>query len=284
MRLINGDCLEVMDKLIEDGIKVDAIITDPPYGTTACKWDSVIPFNKHLMLPKSNRSKKLIPFYYDDYLLKVIDEGGNYEEAIDYFNENCKEGMWDKLNRLIKPNGAIVLFGSEPFSSALRMSNIKNYKYDWIWDKKIPSGMSYAKYRPMQQTERISIFTNNGLKIMYNAQMILRDKPIKGGGMSKGETTNNQNLKALKKTYNYKNPTTLLKFDKIRKGSLHPTQKPVALMEYLIKTYTNEGDLVLDFTMGSGTTGVACKNLNRKFIGIELDKKYFEIAKERINL
>ena len=237
IKLYQGDCLEVMDKLIEQGVKVDAIITDPPYGTTACKWDSVIPFDE----------------------------------------------MWDRLNKLIKPNGAIVLFGSEPFSSALRMSNIKNYKYDWDWDKKIPSGMSYARYRPMQQTERISIFTNNRLKTIYNAQMILRDKPIKGGGMSKGETTNNQNLKALKKTYNYKNPTTLLKFDKIRKGSLHPTQKPVDLMEYLIKTYTNENETVLDFTMGSGTTGVACKNLNRNFIGIEIDEKYYNIAKERID-
>ena len=237
IKLYQGDCLEVMDKLIEQGVKVDAIITDPPYGTTACKWDSVIPFDE----------------------------------------------MWDRLNKLIKPNGAIVLFGSEPFSSALRMSNIKNYKYDWDWDKIIPSGMSYARYRPMQQTERISIFTNNRLKTIYNAQMILRDKPIKGGGMSKGETTNNQNLKALKKTYNYKNPTTLLKFDKIRKGSLHPTQKPVDLMEYLIKTYTNENETVLDFTMGSGTTGVACKNLNRNFIGIEIDEKYYNIAKERID-
>lgn len=234
--LYNGDCLKIMDGLIAKEIMVDAIITDPPYGTTACKWDSIIPFDE----------------------------------------------MWLRLNKLIKPNGAIVLFGSEPFSSALRMSNIKNYKYDWDWNKKIPSGMAYARYRPMQQTERISIFTKDGSKTIYNPQMILRDKPIKAGGMSKGETTNNQNLKALKKTYAHKNPTTLLEFDKIRKGSVHPTQKPVALMEYLIKTYTNEGGLVLDFTMGSGTTGVACRNLGRKFIGIELDESYFNIAKNRI--
>jgi len=227
-----GDCLEVM-KDIPSG-SIDAIITDPPYGTTSCKWDSVIPF----------------------------------------------EPMWELLNRIIKPNGAIVLFGSEPFSSALRMSNIKNYKYDWIWDKKIPSGMSYARFQPMRRNEQISVFCDG--KTIYNPQMVLRDKPIKGGGMSKGETTNNQNLKALKKTYTHKNPTNILVFDKIRRGSLHPTQKPVDLLEYLIKTYTNENETVLDFTMGSGTTGVAAKNLNRNFIGIEQDQKYFNIAEQRI--
>ena len=234
IELIQGDCLEKMKDIPNKSI--DMILCDPPYGTTACKWDSVIPFDK----------------------------------------------MWEQLNRIIKPNGAIVLFGSEPFSSALRMSNIKNYKYDWDWNKKIPSGMAYARYRPMQQTERISIFTKDGSKTIYNPQMILRDKPIKAGGMSKGETTNNQNLKALKKTYTHKNPVTLLEFDKIRKGSLHPTQKPVPLIEYLIKTYTDEKETVLDFTMGSGTTGVACKNLNRNFIGIELDPEYFKIAEKRI--
>ena len=227
-----GDCLEVM-KQIPDA-SVDAIITDPPYGTTACKWDSVIPFDL----------------------------------------------MWAQLKRIIKPNGAIVLFGSEPFSSALRMSNIKQYKYDWIWDKKIPSGMSYARHQPMRQHECVSIFCFS--KTLYNPQLTLRDKPIKSGGMTKGETTNNSKLKPLNKTYDYKQPTSLIKFDKIRKGSLHPTQKPVELIEYLIKTYTNENETVLDFTMGSGTTGVACKNTNRNFIGIEKDENYFNIAKERI--
>ena len=230
--LWHGDCLELM-KNIPDG-SVDLVLTDPPYGTTACKWDSVIPF----------------------------------------------EPMWEQLKRIIKPNGAICLFGSEPFSSALRMSNIKNFKYDWIWDKKIPSGMSYARFQPMRQTENISVFCNG--KTVYNPQMVKRDKPIKGGGMSKGETTNNQNLIALHKTYDYKNPTNLIVFDKIRKGSLHPTQKPIALLEYLIKTYTNEGETVLDFTMGSGSCGVASVNTNRNFIGIELDKGYFDIAEKRI--
>lgn len=233
-KLYKGDCLEVM-KSIPDG-SIDAIITDPPYGTTACKWDSVIPF----------------------------------------------EPMWEQLNRIIKPNGAIVLFGSEPFSSALRMSNIKNYKYDWIWDKKIPSGMSYARFQPMRRNEQISVFCDG--KTKYNPQMTLRDKPIKSGGVKHSETAPIANKsKDFKKTYTHKNPTNILVFDKIRRGSVHPTQKPVALMEYLIKTYTNENETVLDFTMGSGSTGVAAKNLNRNFIGIEQDENYFKIAEDRIN-
>ena len=226
-----------MDKLIEEGIKVDMILTDPPYGTTACKWDAVIPF----------------------------------------------EPMWERVNKLIKPNGAILLFGSEPFTSRLVCSNLKGFKYRWDWNKKIPSGMSYAKYRPMQQTEDICVFTKNREKTIYNPQMTKRDKPIKSGGTKHSETSPiKEKYKNFKKTYGYKNPTTLSEFDKIRRGSLHPTQKPVDLLEYLIKTYTNEGDLILDFTMGSGSTGVACLNTNRKFIGIELNEKYFNTAKNRL--
>ena len=184
---------------------------------------------------------------------------------------------------LIKPNGGIVLFGSEPFTSKMICSNLKGFKYRWDWNKKIPSGMSYARYRPMQQTEDIIVFTKNGEKTIYNPQMTKRDKPIKSGGTKHSETAPiKYKDKDFKKTYEYKNPTTLIEFDKIRKGSLHPTQKPVSLMEYLIKTYTNECEQVLDFTMGSGTTGVACMNTNRKFIGIELDKVYFDVAKNRI--
>jgi len=133
----------------------------------------------------------------------------------------------------------------------------------------------------MRRSEDILIFCTG--KTTYNPQMVLRDKAIKGGGMSKGETTGNQNLKALKKTYTHKNPTNIITFDKVRRGSVHPTQKPVELMQYLIKTYTNEGETVLDFTMGSGTTGVAAVNTGRRFIGIELDQKYFEIAVNRMS-
>ena len=219
------------------GQKVDLILTDPPYGTTSCKWDTIIPFNE----------------------------------------------MWNCINQLVYDDHTpIVLFSNQPFTSTLIHSNIQNFKYCWTWDKQIPSGMSYAKYRPMQQTEDICVFTRKGGKSKYNPQMIKRDKPIKGGGMKNSASASSIGYKALKKTYEYKNPITLIKFKKIRQGSLHPTQKPVELLEYLIKTYTDKGDTVLDFTMGSGSTGVACKNLKRNFIGIELDEDYYNIAVNRI--
>ena len=245
VNLINGDCLEEM-KNIPDG-SVDAIITDPPYGITACKWDSAIDFDK----------------------------------------------MWEQLNRVIKKNGAIVLFGSEPFSSALRMSNIKNYKYDWIWIKNIPTGFWNAKKQPMKKHENISIFYNK--QVNYNPQMIKRTNYEFKQCYRKNDSKSNVGKsfgsgikKLIRKTKDeqwLKNPNMDIYFDieDIRNGTGHPTQKPVKLMEYLIKTYTNENETVLDFTMGSGSTGVACKNTNRKFIGIELDKKYFDIAKERID-
>lgn len=233
MKLYNGDCLQVMEQLINDGVKVDAIITDPPYGTSACKWDSVIPF----------------------------------------------EEMWKMLKALRKDNTPIVLFGSEPFSSSLRMSNIKEYKYDWVWEKDRPTGLFNAKKRVMKYHENISVFYKH--QSVYNPQMREGKKNHKRGssfGKSEHYTTNvfNESSDDTKKY-----PSSVLYFKRPH-PPVHPTQKPLALMEYLVKTYTNEGDTVLDFTMGSGTTGVACKNLNRNFIGIELDDKYFEIAKERI--
>ena len=240
IKLYNGDCLEVMDKLIEQGVIVDAIITDPPYGTTACEWDSVIPFNE----------------------------------------------MWERLNKLIKPNGAIVLFGSEPFSSALRMSNIKNYKYDWIWEKSASVGFLNVKKMPLKKIENISVFYKklplyNPQGIIYKPKKRYNDKS-KNGKNKTGMASHNGGKLTGEYVQEYTNyPNQLLKFNS-EKG-LHPTQKPVTLMEYLIKTYTNENEIILDFTMGSGTTGVAAKNLNRHFIGIELDKKYFDVATERIS-
>ena len=231
-QLYQGDCLEVMQQL--DAGSVDLCLTDPPYGTTNCKWDSVIPFAP----------------------------------------------MWEQLKRITKDRAAVVLFGSEPFSSHLRMSNIKDFKYDWIWDKKIPSGMSYARFQPMRQTECVSVFSTGSTT--YKPQMVKRDNPIKAGGLVESKSAMTTGYKPLKKIYNHKHPTTLLRFDKIRRGSVHPTQKPVPLLEYLIRTYTNEGDTVLDFTMGSGSAGIAALNTGRKFIGVELDKNHFRIAKERI--
>ena len=225
--LIHGDCLIEMDKLIEQGIKADAIITDPPYGTTACKWDSIIPFDE----------------------------------------------MWLRLNKLIKPNGAIVLFGSEPFSSALRMSNIKNYKYDWVWEKSNIMGFLNAKKRPLKEIENIVVFNSK----VYNPQGLMKNfegknrRGKKTDSLGKYEPINKSEFK------NY--PKTIQRFKSER--GLHPTQKPVPLMEYLIKTYTNENETVLDFTAGSFSTGVACVNTNRNFIGIELDKTYFDIGVDR---
>jgi site-specific DNA-methyltransferase (adenine-specific) len=234
LNLIHGDCLEVM-KTIPDA-SIDAIITDPPYGTTACKWDSVIPF----------------------------------------------EPMWEQLKRIIKPNGAIVLFGSEPFSSALRMSNIKQYKYDWIWDKVKTGNPLNAKKCPLPKTENISIFYSN--PPIYNPQMSLREKVKKSGNVNKDNIKCFKGLDGKNREYTHKYPTNVLVFSNANQiGKVHPTQKPVALLEYLVKTYTQENQTVLDFTMGSGTTGIACKNLNRNFIGIEKDDNYFKIASDRIN-
>jgi len=237
MKLYNEDCLIAMDRMIAEGVKVDAIITDPPYGTTACKWDSVIPFDE----------------------------------------------MWLRLNKLIKPNGAIVLFGSEPFSSALRMSNIKNYKYDWVYQKSQATNFLNAKKQPLRNHELVSIFYKK--QCTYCPQKTKGKKySCKSGSTKELSVTRDSNItKGGHITINEgdRYPLTITKKYNAEVGK-HPTQKPVALMEYLIKTYTNENETVLDFTMGSGTTGVACVNTNRNFIGIELDETYFNIAKERI--
>ena len=222
-------------KNIPDG-SGDLVLTDPPYGTTACKWDSVIPF----------------------------------------------EPMWEQLNRIIKPNGAICLFSAQPFTSVLVCSNIKRFKHHWVWKKNRGTGFQVAKYRPMMATEDVVVFCGKE-KIKYNPQMVKLDKPYFCRNASSSNGTNplarfNEGGKWVDSKY----PTNVLKFAKVSKP-MHPTQKPIDLLEYLIKTYTNEGETVLDFTMGSGSTGVACVNTNRNFIGIELDKGYFDIAEKRIN-
>jgi len=236
--LRKGDCLELM-KTIETG-SIDAIITDPPYGTTACKWDSVIDF-------------KL---------------------------------MWEQLNRIIKPNGAIVLFGSQPFTSALIMSNPKGFKYEWIWQKTKGSNFQTLKHQPWKMHENILVFNAKGV---YNPQKytVSEDKIDKRKNVN-NPVTNKDGVygklnRTRKKDDGTRYPNSIQTIKNPNNSSLHPTQKPIALMEYLIKTYTNENETVLDFTMGSGSTGVAAKNLNRNFIGIEMDDKYFDIATERIN-
>lgn len=229
IRLYKGDCLEVMKQIPDKS--VDMILCDLPYGTTACKWDTIIPF----------------------------------------------EPLWEQYKRITKDSSAIVLFGSEPFSSRLRMSNIKDYKYDWVWNKKQTGNPFLAKKQPLKIHENIMVFNTS----FYKPIMRVGKMRIKGGSKY-------SNIKVFGGTDKTKNnlyyPTSVLDFPNCATKSikLHPTQKPVALCEYLIKTYTNEGDIVLDNCMGSGTTGIACKHLNRNFIGIELEDKYFEIAKNRI--
>ena len=191
--------------------------------------------------------------------------------------------MWERLNKLIKPNGAIVLFGSEPFSSALRMSNIKNYKYDWKWEKTKASGHLNAKIQPLRNIEDILVFYSK--QCNYNPQGTIevnKRQVKKDTNCTMGNGYGNygkHNKTTIQKIGNY--PKQVIKFKKPDKN-VHPTQKPVALMEYLIKTYTNEGETVLDFTAGSGSTGVAAKNLNRNFILIEKEQKYIDIIKERL--
>ena len=236
VKLMQGDCLELM-KDIPDG-SIDMILADLPYGTTACKWDTIIPF----------------------------------------------EPLWEQYERVIKDNGAIVLTASQPFTSALVMSNPKLFRYDITWDKVAISNPFMANRRPLKSHEDILIFYKS--QPTYNKQMREGVK-WKRGGANESWTTGTLGSSKLKKnrndSSNLKNPNTVLTMSNAnRTNRVHPTQKPVPLFEYLIKTYTNEGDTVLDNVMGSGTTGVACKNLNRNFIGMELDEEYFKIAQSRI--
>lgn len=239
VQLMKGDCLERM-KEIPDG-SVDMILTDPPYGTTACKWDSIIPL----------------------------------------------EPMWEQLKRIIKPNGAIVMTASQPFTTKLISSNYKMFKYEMIWLKDKPTDPLNAKKRVMKYHENVCVFYSKSPT--YNPQKELRgeankrnNKPRKfeSGVNNAWDNKSNSNYQMNQGASDYIYPKSVKKFNTQR--GLHPTQKPIALMEYLIKTYTNVGETVLDFTMGSGTTGVACVKTGRKFIGIELDEDYFLAACKRI--
>lgn len=247
VELLKGDCLELM-KDIPDG-SVDLVLTDPPYGTTACKWDSVIPF----------------------------------------------EPMWEQLNRIIKPNGAIVFTASQPFTSALVMSNPKMFKCEWIYKKRCASNFAQAKYMPMKEHESVLVFGKN--KVNYYP---IKEQRVGSGAerakyayTDKSRHACGEFVGNIKGVYDKENdsgndafrfPSSVQEFNNRAKGDRgsHPTQKPVALLEYLIRTYTNESETVLDFTMGSGSTGVACVNTGRNFIGIELDENYFNLSRERI--
>jgi site-specific DNA-methyltransferase (adenine-specific) len=237
-QIICGDCLEVMKEIPDKS--VDMILCDLPYGTTACKWDTIIPF----------------------------------------------EPLWEQYERVIKDSGAIVLFGSEPFSSSLRLSKVELFKYDWVWDKVSVVGFANAKKMPLRNIETVSVFYKS--QPTYNPQGLIKIEPkkIKNGRThkEKGEkgmtAINGGRFKEgyIQEYTNY--PKQILTFN--REKGTHPTQKPVALFEYLIKTYTNEGETILDNCIGSGTTAVAAHNTGRFFIGIEKEPKYVEIARKRV--
>lgn len=250
-QLYHGDCLEIIPYLIEEDVKVDMILTDLPYGKTACQWDSVIPF----------------------------------------------EPMWECIKKLTYETTPILLFGTEPFSSHLRLSNEKEFRYDWIWHKNYSGSFATARKMPMKYHEIISVFYrklplynpqfqeySDSMKKRYKqGEMVNRSKQLQNstnlihGGMSlEPSPIDFERGKYPESVQFFKGVHTA------QNKRVHPSQKPVALLEYLIKTYTNENDVVLDFTMGSGSTGVACMNLNRKFIGIELEEKYYNIAEQRL--
>ena len=226
-----GDCLDVMAD-IPDG-SIDMVLTDPPYGTTACKWDSIIPL----------------------------------------------EPMWEQLNRIIKPNGAIVMTASQPFTTTLIASNMKMFKYCWVWDKKKGGNIMSLKWQPYKTHEDIVVFSYGPV---YYYPIKTPQIERTGKTYSKGEANGIKNYGDVR-VYKDKHPKSILEISNAdQRGKAHPTQKPVALMEYLIKTYTNEGETVLDFTMGSGTTGVAAMRLARNFVGIELHEPYMKSAVKRM--
>jgi site-specific DNA-methyltransferase (adenine-specific) len=233
INLHQGECIEFMKTLPNNS--VDMVLTDPPYGTTACKWDSVIPF----------------------------------------------EPMWEQLKRVVKDNAAIVLFGSQPFTSALVMSNPKGFHHQWVWEKNIATNFYHAKRMPLRNTEDILVFN----KPRYYPIKTTGHPPTQSAnGKSSGVLYHGDNIRRYAGGDTTRFPNTILKFDvEDQKNRLHPTQKPIPLLEYLIKTYSLEGETILDFTMGSGSTGVACVNTGRNFIGCELDKGYFDIAEKRID-
>lgn len=234
-KIYNEDCLDGMKRMPSKSI--DMILCDLPYGTTACKWDTIIPF----------------------------------------------EPLWEQYKRVIKDNGAVVLFGSEPFSSNLRMSNIDKYKYDWKWEKEKAGNFQLAKKQPMKKQEDIMVFYKKFPDYkpqgLIEINKTIKNNPTKNGSMGHLQSTQ-KSKEYVQKYTNY--PTEVLRFNN-EKG-LHESQKPVGLLEYLIKTYTNAGDVVLDNCMGSGTTAIACMNTNRNFIGFELDENYYNVANERIEM
>ena len=274
-----GDCLEVMKEIPSKSI--DMILCDLPYGTTQNKWDAIIPMNDYININDKNIEK-------DEFYLQQFIKGLSKKEIDKVWKENKQEGLWSHYNRIVKDNGAIVLNSQGMFTAYLVNSNKKMWRYNLVWDKVLPSGFLNAKKQPMRNHEDICVFYKK--QPIYNPQMWEGNECHSRGnkilGISQKDFSRNTNygdFKAVETKGNLKYPKSILTFQKPHPSkTLHPTQKSIECCEWLIKTYTNEGDLVLDNCMGSGSTGVACINTNRKFIGIELDEKYFNIAKDRI--
>lgn len=301
IKLIQGDCIKEMKDIPDKS--VDMILCDLPYGITACKWDKVIPMSDYVIIKdKKYNKKKYLEYAYKNNIA--------YENALKYFNKNKKMGLWTHYERVIKDNGAILLFGSQPFTSKLVCSNIDNFKYEWIWEKQKASNFMSAKYSPLKYHENILVFsysTHNFYPQKYKVLELeeiekMSHRELKNlfetkdydryGKVDKRKTINNNyelkethlgtGLRIRSRDDGYRYPKSVIKINKSINKNIHPTQKPVELLEYLIKTYTKENETVLDNCFGSGSTGVACVNTNRNFIGIELDENYFNIAKERI--
>lgn len=279
IKLYNGDCLEIMKEIPSKSI--DMILCDLPYQVTKNKWDIIIPMNDYVIIDDEVLEK-------DKFYLQQFMKGLTKKEIDKIWKENKQEGLWSYYNRIIKDNGAILLFGQDIFSAQLINSNLKMYKYKWFWKKDRPSGFLNAKRMPLKDVEEILVFYKKCP--IYNPQF-WEGIPLHGmgtkykegnlGNNNYGKFASHTNPSANREGDTKKYPRQVLEFKRPH-PPIFPTQKPVDLCEYLIKTYTNEGDLVLDNCMGSGSTGVACKNLNRRFIGIELNSETFNLAKDRM--
>ena len=294
IELLNGDCLELMKDIPDKSI--DMILCDLPYGTTACKWDTVIPMNDYIEVEIKN---KITRFTKDEYYLYAFNNSFSKKETDMLWKNKHKSGLWKQYNRIIKDNGAIVLFGSQPFSTLLVSSNINNFKEELIWLKNKSGSGLQAKQKNIKIHENIYVFSNSS-KYTFNPQKwLVAEKEFLTQRKTFDEVEVGNNIytpmkRARKPDDGSRNPISIVScavpftpsksktYSKEVDLRLHPTQKPVKLLEWIINTYSNENELILDNCMGSGSTGVACVNTNRRFIGIEKDDKYYNISKERI--
>lgn len=281
IKLILGDFLEKIQEVENNSI--DLILTDPPYGVTQCKWDSIIPLEDFILT--KNKNKDVIQTL-QEFLQSCFINGLDFNASYNYFQENKQMGMWSHLKRVSKEKSTICLFGTDPFSSKLISSNFDAYKYDWFWKKNKSTNFLNAKKQPLRNVERISVFNSGN----YFPIKSTGHKPVNSftKNTSDGSTLGKTKIgfKGGGSTERYPNQTLefpVVNNDHSSEVKIHPSQKPVDLLKYLIQTYTKEGDIVLDFTFGSGSTAIACIETNRKFIGIEKDPNYFQLAEKRIN-